>query len=147
MGFIFVHGGRALGAELFGSEELARALLPKLIDSYAVDFVILKGDESGFRPEPKPNDRVAIDFYERVCRAGSQRDSTPGSGSGIRTRSGGLLGDGVSLASSLVHYGVQTETRIIPMPGPLPGPRPRPRSLDGIQQSSSDESPRRSSDK
>jgi hypothetical protein len=141
VGFIFVHGGRALGAEFLGSEGLARALLPKLIDSYAVDFVILKGGESGFRPMPKPDDRVAIDFYERVCRAGSQRSSTPGSGAGIRTRSDGLLGDGVSLGSSLVHYGVQTEVRIIPMPGPSPGPRPRPRPLDGIQSPGGSESP------
>ncbi len=73
VGFIFVHGGRALGAEFLGSEELARALASKLIDSYAVDFVILKGGESGIRPEPRPDNRVAIDFYERVCRVGSQR--------------------------------------------------------------------------
>ena len=128
VGFIFVHGGRALGAEFFGNEAMARALLPKLIDSYAVDFVILKGEEAGFRPMPKPNDRVAIEFYERVCRAGSQRTKTPGSGAGIRTRSGGLLGDGVGLSDNLVHYGVQSEVRIIPMPGPRP--------LDGMQRNS-----------
>jgi len=133
VGFVFVHGARALGAEFFGNDEMARSLLPKLLDSYAVDYVILKGGESGILP--RPDNRVAIEFYERVCRAGSDRSGTPGSGAGIRTRSGGLLGDGVSLSSSLVHYGVQTEVRIIPMPGPRPGPRP----LDGIRQRSSGE--------
>ena len=39
-GFIFVADGRALGAEFFGREELARQLLPKLLDAYAVDFVL-----------------------------------------------------------------------------------------------------------
>jgi hypothetical protein len=131
VGFVFVHGGRASGAEFFGNEEMARALLPKLLDSYAVDYVILKGGEAGILP--RPDNRVAIEFYERVCRAGSDRTGTPGSGAGIRTRSGGLLGDGVSLSSSLVHYGVQTEARIIPMPGPRPGPRP----LEGMRQRSS----------
>jgi hypothetical protein len=133
VGFVFVHGARALGAEFFGNDEMARSLLPKLLDSYTVDYVILKGGESGILP--RPDNRVAIEFYERVCRAGSDRSVTPGSGAGIRTRSGGLLGDGVSLSSSLVHYGVQTEVRIIPMPGPRPGPRP----LDGIRQRSSGE--------
>jgi hypothetical protein len=134
-GFVFVHGQRALGAEFFGNEEMARSLLPKLLDSYAVDYVLLKREEAGLRPVPRPDNRVAIEFYERVCRAGSDRTGTPGSGAGIRTRTGGLLGDGVSLSSSLVHYGVQTEVRIIPMPGPVPRPRP----LDGIRQRSSRE--------
>jgi hypothetical protein len=98
-----------------------------------VDFVILKGGDVGLRPVPKPDDRAAIDFYERVSRAGSQRTSTPGSGAGIRTRTGGLLGDGVSLSGSLIHYGVQTEVRILPMPGP----RPRPRPLDENRSSDS----------
>ena len=43
VGFIFVHGGRAVGAEFFGSEDLARAEFPQLLDSYAVDYVILGG--------------------------------------------------------------------------------------------------------
>jgi hypothetical protein len=117
-GFIFLDRRRALGAELFGSEDLARTLLPKLLDSYAVDYVILRGPGDG--REGKSDDRAAIEFYERVCRTGSQRAATAGSGSGIRTREGGLLGDGVSLEGTLVHYGVQTGERIVPAPGPLP---------------------------
>jgi len=124
VGFIFVERGRAVGAELLGSEALARDLFPKLLDSYAVDYVILRKDAAA--GEARPDHRVAIEYYERVCRAGSDRATTPGSGAGIRTRAGGLLGDGVSLDGTLVHYGVQAEQRIIrPPPPPIIYPRPR----------------------
>ena len=113
VGFIFVHDGRAVGAEFFGSEELARAEFPQLLDSYAVDYVILGGPGRG---TTERNDRAATDFFERVCRTGSQRVKTAGSGAGIRTQAEGLLGDGVSLDSTLVHYGVQIERKVQPQP-------------------------------
>ncbi len=119
-GFLFVAHGRALGAELFGREDVARALLPKLLDSYAVDYVIVRSrfddrDAAG-------DDRVATEFFERVCGTGSQSAATPGSGVGIRTRDGGLLGDGVSFDGVLVHYGVQLGERLIPANEPHPRP-------------------------
>lgn len=117
VGFLFVDGHRPVGADLFGDEEIARDLLPKLLDSYAVDLVLLRPSAAAVR---RTDHRAAIDFFERICRAGSQRDSTPGSGSGIRTRSDRLLGDGVSLGSQVVHYGVQVEDRIVPKPEPRP---------------------------
>jgi hypothetical protein len=116
VGYIFVARGRAAGAELFGSEEMARQLLPKLLDSYAVDFV-LQAREIPWRDD---RHRVAIEFYNRMRRVGSERSSTPGSGAGIRTRAHGLLGDGVSFDGVLVHYGLQVEHRIIPAPHPKP---------------------------
>jgi hypothetical protein len=118
VGLIFVDGRRPLGVELFGDEKLARDLFPKLIDSYAVDCVVLRIGGDG---ESRPEHRTAIDFFERVCRAGSDRAGTAGSGSGIRTSAGGLSGDGVSLNDRLVHYGVQVEQKII---WPRPTPRP-----------------------
>ncbi len=124
MGFIFVDGRRAVGADFFGSEDLARELLPKLLDSYAVDLILQRKGGGGGRA-----DRVAIDFFERIRRAGSRRVDTPGSGAGIRTRSGGLLGDGVSLGGTLVHYGVQIQDRIVPMPKPVPRRRGQPEPL------------------
>lgn len=117
-GFVFVDYRRPLGAELFGNEDLARELLPKLLDSYAVDYVLLPG--AADNRDAGSDDRAAIAFFERVCRMGSSRASTPASGSGIRTREGGLLGDGVSLDGVLAHFGVQIGERKTP-PGP---PRP-----------------------
>ncbi len=118
-GFIFVDHGRPLGLELLGSEQLARQLLPKLLDSYAVDYVIL-GNAARDRENRRDN-RVAIALFERVCRAGSQRASTPGSGSGIRVEGDNLLGDGVSLDSTLVHCGVQVQQAVAQPPrrGPV----------------------------
>jgi hypothetical protein len=127
-GFIFIDRGRALGAELFGSESLARQLLPKLLDSYAVDYVLLG------RPAAQDDGRIdnhaAIAMFERICLTGSHRATTPGSGSGIRTRPAGLLGDGVSLDDVLVHYGVQAGSTGAPPPEPPPAiiyPRPAQR--------------------
>jgi len=120
VGFIFVGHGRALGAEFFGSEDLARELLPKLLDSYVVDYVILRG--SGSDRDAKTDNRAAIDFFEQVCRTGSQRAPTPGSGAGIRTRQGDLLGDGVSLDDAPVHYGVQFAEKSEPKPNQRPRP-------------------------
>ena len=102
---------------MFGSEAMARELLPKLLDSYAVDFV-LQGSGTNWRDDGRHT--VAVNFYNRMRRVGSQRTDTPGSGSGIRTRSDGLLGDGVSLGSVVVHYGVQIRDRIVPLPEPKP---------------------------
>lgn len=114
VGFIFVSRGRALGAELFGHEEIASKLLGKLVDAYAVDCVLqgksLPGGKRGIE------DGTAIELFQRICRAGSQRAGTPGSGAGIRTRAGGLLGDGVSLGGRVAHYGVQIGDRIVPLP-------------------------------
>lgn len=104
VGFIFVHGGRAVGAEFFGSEALAKAEFPQLLDSYAVDYVILGGSDNLVH---ETDNRAAIAFFERVCQSGSQRAKTPGTGAGIHTQADQLLGDGVSLDSTLVHYGVQ----------------------------------------
>jgi len=122
VGYIFVARGRAVGAELFGREDLASELLPKVLDSYAVDLVLQGGP--AHRHEGKLSHQPAIDFYDRIRRAGSERATTRGSGAGIRTRSNGLLGDGVSLGGTLVHYGVQIKQRIIPPPKPIvPVPR------------------------
>lgn len=118
LGFVFVARGRALGAELFGSEELARDLLPKLLDSYAVDYLLIPGEERA--AGSRAGHRVAIEFFERLCRAGSRRSDTPGSGAGISTRTDRLLGDGVSINNALIHYGVQAEDRTDP---PKVGPQ------------------------
>jgi hypothetical protein len=130
LGYIFVDRGRAVGAELFGHEELARNLFPKLIDSYAVDAIVIH-QETPEAAEPAHKDhkdhRAAIAFYERICRAGSYRARTPGAGAGIRVTSGGVRGEGVSLDNILVHFGAQPGERIIlPRPDP-PRPIPMPR--------------------
>ena len=115
VGFIFVGANRAVGAEFFGSEALARAELPQLLDAYAVDYIIRAEPTAVFR-NILPDNKVATTFFERICRAGSERAKTPGSGAGIRTSADGLLGDGVSSNETPVHYGVQVGQKVVVQP-------------------------------
>jgi hypothetical protein len=123
-GFVFARCGEALGAECFGRADLAAALLPKLLDAYAVEVVVPHTGAGRARPEWPPGTAEAL--LERVRRAGSSRCPTLGSGAGIRTRALGLVGDGVSLGDDLVHFGCQVESYAVPMPRPMPAPRPHP---------------------
>lgn len=118
VGYIFVHHGRAVGADFFGRQDLAPALLPKLLDAYAVDFILQY--KSAAPAQRRVDGQTAIAFFQKIKSAGSTRSTTPGSGAGISTRSRGLLGDGVSLGDVVVHYGVQIQDRIIPLPKPMP---------------------------
>ena len=112
VGFVFLHGRQAVAAEFFGRPEVARVLLPKLVDAYAVDFVLQQKGRAPVHPSP---DNVAIRFFQQVQRSRSHHVDTPGSGSGIQTRTRSLIGEGVSLAERLVHYGVQIEDRVLPL--------------------------------
>lgn len=77
VGFMFVHRGRAVGAEFFGSEELARAEFPQLLDSYAVDYVILGGP--GHWPADNDN-QAATQFSSASAKraASARRRRAPG---------------------------------------------------------------------
>lgn len=115
VGFIFVHRGRAVGAEFFGNSHLAMEYLPKLLDSYAVEFVLRDGAKDN--PDRQTWEPYSATRYlEQIKHAGSERCATPGSGAGIRTRWGGLTGAGVSLGGKLVHYGVQPAGEVAPTP-------------------------------
>ena len=122
VGFIFVDllARRAIGAECFGRSDLARALLPKLVDAYAVDLVVAREDKGLPMVDAKA---LAAAFLAQVRRAGSSRAPTPGSGAGIQTRAAGLVGDGVSLGDEVVHYGCQVDERIVPVSNPIMMPR------------------------
>jgi len=109
VGFIFVHRGQAVGAEFFGRADLARTLLPKLIDAYACDYVLPDKGNEYMRPSGRS---TAEWFLGRIRGAGSWHAATPGSGVGIRTRAAGSMGDGVGFEDALVHFGVQPEVLI-----------------------------------
>jgi hypothetical protein len=118
IGYMFLDGGRPAGAEFFGREDLAASLLPKLLDSYAVDVILQRDDISKFTDVADRD--VAVDFFRSIQRAGSQRSATPGSGAGIRMRTDELMGEGISLGDLVVHYSVHSQPRFIPLPKPSP---------------------------
>ena len=102
----------------FGSQELALALFPKILDSYTVGDLIA---DVPFDPSEKVrNDRAAIDFLSQICQAGSQFATTQGAGSSFVTHQAGLLGGGVAFDGALVHYGVQPEDPVVHDPRPQP---------------------------
>lgn len=127
MGFLFLHARRPVGADMFGDAQIARQLLPKLLDAYAVDCLLL--EKEGPAAERAGADREAIEFFKRIVRAGSQRSSTPGSGAGIRTDALGLVGGGVSFGDTIVHYGVYARHEPI-----LPMPIPHPKPMEGFRE-------------
>ena len=106
-GFIFMEDGQPVAADFFGSEELAINLLPELLQSYVSNHVI----GPGMLPacEQERNDLSAIEFFRRVCTAGSETTYTPGSGEGIRTHERDIVGDGVIYDGRIVHYGARVE--------------------------------------
>jgi len=124
VGFLLVdrYRGVPVGAEFFGRPDLAMALLPKILDAYAVDFIVQrKAKEDTGAPL---SDDLGRRFLDDIRRAGSFRSETLGSGAGIRTRNGGFVGEGVSLGDVLVHFGCQTEERFVPVTPPPPPPPP-----------------------
>ncbi len=130
VGFIFARGGEALGLELFGRPDLARALLPKLLDAYAVDVVLVaaRPDVRREAREPGPDD----DLLDWVRAAGSRRAETLGSGAGIVLSAPAPVGSGVSLDGDLVHFGAQVAKRIVPpVAAPRPHDQPRPSPARG----------------
>jgi hypothetical protein len=129
IGFIFVVGDRGVGADFFGQHELARRIFPKLLDSYAVDYLVkrevIQGDAA------RAPDGAAIGLLQQIQAAGSRHVPTPGSGTGIRLYGSSLGGAGVGLRNELVHLGVQTGPPIYRYPRPprVRPPRPRPNEI------------------
>ncbi|MCU0873309.1 MAG: hypothetical protein MUE50_13290 [Pirellulaceae bacterium] len=61
---------------------------------------------------------------------GSHKIATLGFGTGIRTRNGGFLGDGIRIEDAVVHDGVPIEDRIIPSPPAPHAPRIAPQDRE-----------------
>ncbi len=92
-------------------------------------MVVGQRDEDGRYGEVR--DDVARNFLWRMRQAGSSRAGTPGSGSGIEMYGQGVVGTGVGLWGSLVHFAAQSQADIVvPMPRPVPPMPPRPRAVE-----------------
>jgi len=120
-GYIFVYRGAAVGAELFGDQELARRLLPKLIDAYAVDCVLIRSphpraiEDRHWRPHEH---QAAVEFYRTLRTIGSRYTSTPGTGRGVASDGAGKVGRGVCVGDAVAHYGLAVVRRPIIRPTP-----------------------------
>jgi hypothetical protein len=97
---------------------LALKLLPKLLESYAMDRVHVPYAVDD--PDRARNGREAIEFFKRICGARSVAVSTPGFGVGLQTHEGGLLGGGVVLGGLVVHCAVRAVELGTPYRRPQP---------------------------
>jgi hypothetical protein len=113
-GFIFVHRGKAIGAEIFGHKKLAAALAPKLIDAYAIDCVLL--DKSSEKAVESIDQAVAKTFLTQVRAGNSEEVYVPQKGHTLKLQGKGLIGDGVICDGYAAHVGVQTVEPIGPLP-------------------------------
>ena len=117
-GFIFVVNGQPLAAEFFGSEDLALQLLPKLLNSYGLDDATAPNGANDH--DYGRNDLEAIEFFQRICDSLSEASGATGSGVGLQTHEGDLLGGGVIFDGLVAHYGVHLQELGTPYRRPRP---------------------------
>ena len=104
------------------ARDIARALLPKLLDSYAVDYVIVR--KRGRRPRCHGRRSRGHRVFSSGCApSAASRPPHPARGPASAPPPAVCWATGVMLDGVLVHYGVQVSER------PLPRQEHRPRPL------------------
>jgi len=105
VGAAFLVGGRLVGLELFDAPSTLERLLPKLVDSYAMDALEERGTDAGYRKglTDEQADELAVDtaqaFIHRVQLAKAEQYPGIGLGDTIRLqgpslRAGALVEEG-----------------------------------------------------
>jgi hypothetical protein len=98
VGALFEIAGEPAGFDLFAHGSTLRAMLPKLVRSYAVDAMrAAEGDG------PTPDGARARAFLDAVATATVESYPAVGLGTTIRLSSGGLVGGGLVHDDRLVH--------------------------------------------
>ena len=112
VGFIFVHGGRPVGASFLAARPSpAPSFRNCLTPTRWTIYYVRHPQAAAARPTTGPPRTSSSGFAVPAASA-----KTGGSGAGIRTDADGLLGDGVSLDATLVHFGVQVARKVEPQP-------------------------------
>jgi len=106
--------GRVMGLELFGRRDLFEELQEKLIEGYATDLVLPRGESSEKR-RSEVTEKDVEGFIRRVVEGKSKYEDTPGSGRGVDLVSGSIKGKGVALGSDAIHVSIQDQR-----PAPTP---------------------------
>jgi len=98
---IFALGGRVVGLEVLFSPDTFAKLLPKLVQSYALDAVEIPGDHS-----PLPPADSAVSVLRQVAAAQVREYPAVGLGKTLRLQATGMVGVGlwrVRIDSPLTH--------------------------------------------
>jgi hypothetical protein len=99
IGAAFVLAGRFVGVELFDAESTCRKLLPKLVDSYAMD-ALEQGDSGGRNALPNSDPTLLLGDLRS---APVETYKAIGKGEDVRIRSPRIHGAALTESGRLVH--------------------------------------------
>lgn len=100
VGAMFAVGGQPAGFDLFAHGSTLRAMLPKLVRSYAVDAIRAGGNGDGF------DGKGARAFLAAAATAAVESYPAVGLGTTVRLSADGLVGGGLVHDDRLVHLAV-----------------------------------------
>lgn len=100
-GALFAIGADVVGVDLFDRSSTLRALLPKLVRSYAVDALEVAGEATS-----PPDGKIAEAFLRSAASAKVNNYPAVGLGTDIRLSARGLAGGGLVVDDALVHLAV-----------------------------------------
>jgi hypothetical protein len=101
VGALFAIGSEAVGFDLFDRRSTLKALLPKLVRSYAVDAL-----EVAEPTKSQPDRGPAKAFFEAAGAAKASTYPAIGLGTDIRLSAPGLAGGGLVIDDTLIHLAV-----------------------------------------
>lgn len=102
VGAAFAINGKAVGVEVFESQNIAREYLPKVIRSYALDAMAQSGANDTRSVEAEEVSRL----IDNICTAESRHTPSLGIGSDFRIDSPDLTGAALVRDGSVIHLGV-----------------------------------------
>ena len=97
-GAVFALAGRVVGLEVLYSPDTFATLLPKLIQSYALDAIEIPGDRS---PLPPPDSAVSL--LRHVAAAEARESPGIGLGQTLRLETSTTVGTGLLYEAALIH--------------------------------------------
>lgn len=101
VGALFAIESEVVGFDLFDRHATLKALLPKLVRSYAVDAL-----EVAVRETSPPDNGLAEAFLDAAAKAEVKTYPAVGLGSDIRLSAPGLAGGGLVIDDTLIHLAV-----------------------------------------
>ena len=110
-GAVFVIEGRALGLDLFDSPHTFRAMLPRLVRSYAIDAIDRRMAREApasavMAPDSRSVGESVAEFLSLFRNAEAQRHPSVGTGECWRISSSALSGGGLMVEDRAVHLSV-----------------------------------------
>lgn len=98
VGALFAINGRVAGVDLFDSSATLAGLLPKLVESYALDAIDATGAST-----PDATADAGAKFLDAVAGAGQERFAAVGIGEDVRLTGEGLAGGALLDGQRVVH--------------------------------------------